>query len=57
MYWEPSDVQIQKVLSELRPTNDFCESILGLNDHLTTVLPNLHQVARSNLIKVKKTKL
>ena len=38
MYWEPSDVQIKKVLSELRPTNDFCESILGLNDHLTTVL-------------------
>ena len=28
--------------------------ILGLNDYLTTALPNLHQVARSNLIQVKK---
>lgn len=31
-----------------------CESILGLNDYLTTAVPNLHQLARSNLVQVKK---
>ena len=51
IYWESSDPQI---LSEVKPSNDFCESFLGLNDYLTTALPNLHQVARSNLIQVKK---
>uniref|UniRef100_A0A1X7T216 Uncharacterized protein n=1 Tax=Amphimedon queenslandica TaxID=400682 RepID=A0A1X7T216_AMPQE len=56
IYWEPSDPQVRKVLSEVRPSNDFCESILGLNDHLTTSLPNLHQVARSTLVEVKKNK-
>ena len=40
----------------MRPSNDFCESILGLNDHLTTSLPNLHQVARSTLVEVKTIK-
>ena len=30
--------------------------MLGLNDYLTTAIPNLHQVARSNLIEVKKNK-
>ena len=56
IYLEPSDPQVRKVLSEVRPSNDFCESILGLNDHLTTSLPNLHQVARSTLVEVKKNK-
>ena len=54
-YWEPSE-QIKDVLRELKPSNDACESIFGLNDHLTTALPNLHQVARSNLVQVKKNK-
>ena len=44
------DSEIKRVLSEVKPSNDFCESMLGLNDYLTTAIPNLHQVARSNLI-------
>ncbi len=39
-----------------KPSNDVCESILGLNDYLTTAVPNLHQLARSNLVQVKKNK-
>jgi hypothetical protein len=54
-YWEP-DKQVQDILCELRPSNDVCESILGLNDYLTTAIPNLHQMARSNLVQVKKNK-
>ena len=52
-YWEPES-SIKKVLSELKPSNDLCESILGLNDYLTTAIPNLHQMARSNLVQMKK---
>ena len=54
-YWEP-DRQVQDILRELKPSNDVCESILGLNDYLTTAIPNLHQMARSNLVQVKKNK-
>ncbi len=53
-YWEPEDKEGEVILSELRPSNDVCESILGLNDYLTTAIPNLHQMARSNLVQVKK---
>ena len=49
-YWEPD----QCTKAVLQPSNDLCESILGLNDHLTTAIPNLHQL--SNLIQVKKNK-
>lgn len=52
-YWEPNTA-IKAILKELKPSNDFCESILGLNDYLTSALPNLTQSARSNLIQVKK---
>ena len=52
-YWEP-EREVQDVLRELKPSNDVCESILGLNDYLTTAIPNLHQMARSNLVQVKK---
>ena len=54
-YWEP-DAQVKEILRELKPSNDVCESILGLNDYLTTAIPNLHQLARSNLVQVKKNK-
>lgn len=54
-YWEP-DPTIKAVLQQLKPSNDLCESILGLNDYLTTAIPNLHQLSRSNLIQVKKNK-
>ena len=54
-YWEP-DPDEKKVLTQIKPSNDLCESILGLNDYLTTALPNLHQVCRSNLVSAKKNK-
>ena len=31
-------------------------TILGLNDYLTSVLPNMHQMTRSNLVEIKKNK-
>lgn len=54
-YWE-TDADTEAVLRHLKPSNDLCESILGLNDYLTTAIPNLHQLSRSNLIQVKKNK-
>ena len=54
-YWEP-DLATKNILQQLKPTNDLCESILGLNDYLTTAIPNLSQLSRSNLIQVKKNK-
>ena len=52
-YWKPNP-SILAVLKALKPSNDVCESILGLNDYLTTAIPNLHQMTRSNLVEVKK---
>ena len=51
-YWNP-DQHIKDVLCQLKPSNDVCESILGLNDYLTTAIPNLNQMARSNLVQAK----
>ena len=48
--------QIKEFLSQMKPSNDICESLLELNDYFSTALPNLHQVARSNLIELKKNK-
>ena len=53
VYWSPEPA-VEKVLKGLRANNDVCESILGLNDHLTTAIPNMHQQTRSNLVEVKK---
>ena len=52
-YWKPEPA-IKAILKQLKPNNDVCESILGLNDYLTTAIPNLHQLIRSNMIQVKK---
>ena len=52
-HWDP-EVCVRKVLAELKPSNDLCESILGLNDYLTTTIPNLQQMRRSNLVQIKK---
>ena len=52
-YWDPQP-NVKNVLTKLKPSNDLCESILGLNDYLTTGIPNLHQVSRSNLVSVEK---
>ena len=54
-YWDP-DPNVKNELDKLKPTNDLYESILGLNDYLTTSLPNLHQASHSNLVQVKKNK-
>ena len=54
-YWDPEE-RIKATLKELNPSNDLCESILGLNDYLTTAIPNLHQVTKSNLTELKKNK-
>ena len=54
-FWEP-DADVRSVLSAIKPTNDFCESLLGLNDYLSTALPNLDQATRSTLVGVKKNK-
>ena len=54
-YWNP-DPYTEAVLRQLKPNNDLCESMLGLNDYLVTAIPNLQQLTRSNLIEVKKNK-
>ena len=54
-YWEPEPA-VKAVLRNLKPNNDLCESILGLNDYLTTAILNMHQMTRSNLIETKKNK-
>jgi len=54
-YWEPEPA-VEATLKKLKPNNDLCESILGLNDYLTTAIPNLQQTVHLNLIQVKKNK-
>lgn len=54
-YWDPNPT-IAAILKTLKPNNDVCESILGLNDYLATAIPNMHQVTRSNLTEAKENK-
>jgi len=54
-YWQPKP-DVASVLKSLKPNNDVCESILGLNDYLSMVMPNLHQMSKSNLVQAKKNK-
>ena len=42
-----------KVLKEIQPSNDICESILGLNDWLQTIMPSVSQLTKRNLIEVE----
>lgn len=55
IYWNPNQ-QTQAVLKELKPNNDICESLLGLNDWLTTPLVNAKQQTKTALIEAKKNK-
>jgi len=55
IYWDPQP-HIKVILSEISPSNDVCESILGLNDYLNSAIPNMHQQTRSNLAQIKKNK-
>ena len=36
-YWNPNE-EVQAILKELKPQNNICESLLGLNNCLTTPL-------------------
>ena len=54
-YWDPPD-DIKQVLQGIAPSNDICESILGLNDYLQSALTNASQRTKSNLIEAKKNK-
>ena len=55
LYWNP-DPHVREIMTKLKPTNDLCESLLGLNDYLSGAIPNMHQMTRSNMIQVKKNK-
>jgi hypothetical protein len=52
-YWDPPN-NIAKVLKEIQPSNDVCESILGLNDWLQTRTSSLSQLTKRNIIEAKK---
>lgn len=54
-YWNPTS-KIKETLEKLKPSNDLCESILGLNGYLCTAVPNLSQMTKSNLVEIKKNK-
>lgn len=49
--WSPSET-VKTVLAEVEPTNDLCESILGLNDWLQKVTPNFTQRTVSGMVEV-----
>lgn len=55
IYWNP-DSGVKEIPQELKPSNNLCESLLGLNDYLRKAIPNMQQDSRSNLIQVKKNK-
>ena len=52
-YWNP-DEKTAEILASLRPNNNVCESLLGLNDWLTTALTNASQLTKSNLVEMKR---
>ena len=54
-YWAPDD-NVRQILRELKPHNDICESLLGLNDWLTAPLVNAKQHTKSVLIEGKHNK-
>jgi hypothetical protein len=54
-YWDPPP-NVAKILGEIEPSNDVCESILGLNDWLQTSMPSASQLTKRNIIEAKKTK-
>lgn len=45
------DPSVRSVLSELQPHNDRSESVLGCNDWLSKILPNMAQSTRSTMIE------
>ena len=55
-YWEPTG-EIREIMASLKPHNDNSESVLGMNDWLTTTFPNMHQQTRSTLIEMSTNKI
>jgi len=49
--WSAND-RVKKALADVTPTNDLCEGILGLNDWLQKVTPNLSQRTVSTMVEV-----
>ena len=49
-YYDP-EKETQLVLSALQPHNDKVESVFGMNDWLSTILPNMQQATKSALIE------
>ena len=52
-FWSPS-TRMREMLMDLEPTNDACESILGLNDWLQKITPNMAQTTVSAMVQTKK---
>ena len=52
-YWTPSD-STKTLLEKIEPTNDICESILGLNDWLQKKTPNMTQRTVTTMVEVMK---
>ncbi len=51
--WSPSD-SVKSALADVDPTNDLCESILGLNDWLQKVTPNFTQRTVTGMVEVMR---
>ena len=52
LYWDPPKEQ-KEILSQLLPNNDICESILGLNDWLSSQIQNVNQTTKSTLVEIR----
>ena len=50
-YHNPNQ-EMKSLLSSLKPHNDNSESVLGCNDWITEILPNMAQATRSVVIEV-----
>ena len=54
-YFSP-DENMKSILSVLLPHNDIAESVFGLNDWLTSTVPNMQQATRSVMIEFSYNK-
>ena len=54
-HWDTSP-SIREALKDLEPTNDACESILGLNDWLQKTTPNMTQRTVLAMVQTKKNR-
>ena len=54
-YWDPPE--IIQTIQKLKPSNDICESILGLNDWLhERSMDSASQLTKRNMVEAKKNK-